>query len=110
LDRLLAQEKIPSGKVKGYDHEVRTHDEVAIEIEEGRADVGLGLRATAERHGLEFVKVCEESFDFAIDSRRVKKGSVQAFLGVLRSEAFRDTIAEKAHGLRVLPSTGDVVN
>jgi molybdate transport repressor ModE-like protein len=110
LDRLLAQKRIASGRVKGYDHEVRTHDEVAKEIEEGRADVGLGLRATAERHGLEFVRVCEESFDFAIDSRRMKKRAVQAFLGVLRSEEFRDAIAENARGLRILPSTGDVVN
>jgi molybdate transport repressor ModE-like protein len=110
LDRLLAQEKIPSRKVKGYDHEVRTHDEVAIEIKEGKADMGLGLRATAERHGLEFVKVCEESFDFAIDSRRMKKGAVLAFLVALRSREFRDAVGEKAHGLRVLPTTGEVVS
>jgi molybdate transport repressor ModE-like protein len=110
LDRLLAQQKIPTSGVKGYDHEVRTHDEVAMEIEEGRADVGLGLRATAARHGLGFVKVCEESFDFAIDTRRMKKGSVQAFLGVLRSKDFKDTIAEKARGLRTLPSTGEIVS
>jgi putative molybdopterin biosynthesis protein len=96
--------------VKGYDHEVRTHDEVATEIEEGKADVGLGLRATAERHGLEFVKVCEESFDFAIDSRRMKKGAVLAFLVALRSRDFRDAVGEKAHGLRVLPTTGEVVS
>jgi molybdate transport repressor ModE-like protein len=110
LDRLLAQEKIPTSKVKGYDHDVRTHDEVAMEIEEGRADAGLGLRATAERHGLGFLKVCDESFDFAIDSRRIKKASVQAFLAVLRSEKFRDTIAKEAQGLRLLPSTGKVVS
>jgi molybdate transport repressor ModE-like protein len=109
LDRLLAQEKVPTGKVKGYDHEVRTHDEVAIEIEEGRADAGLGLRATAKRHGLGFLKVCDESFDFAIDSRRMKKGAVQAFLAALRSDKFREAVAKEAEGLKLLPSTGEVV-
>lgn len=110
LDRLLAQEKIPTGKVRGYDHEVRTHDEVALEIQEGKADAGLGLRATAERHGLGFIKVCDESFDFAIDSRRIKKGPVQAFLAALRSEGFREAIAMEGEGLKLLPTTGQVVS
>ncbi len=110
LDRLLAQKKVPTSRVKGYDHEVRTHDDVALEIEEGRADAGLGLRATAERHGLGFIKICDENFDFAIDSRRIKKRSVQAFLEVLRSERFKDAIAKEGEGLKTLPSTGEVVN
>jgi molybdate transport repressor ModE-like protein len=110
LDRLLAQGEVPTSAVKGYDHEVRTHDEVAVEIEEGKADAGLGLRATAERHGLGFIKVCDESFDFAIDTRRIKKGSVQAFLSALRSEGFRSAITKQGEGLKPLPTTGEVVS
>lgn len=109
LDRLLAQQGIPSERVRGYDHEVRTHDEVAAEIVEGRADVGLGLRATAERYGLDFVKLCEENFDFAIDARRMKKEAVLAFLSALRSREFREALSMGAPGLKVLPSTGEVI-
>ncbi|MBM5804686.1 MAG: LysR family transcriptional regulator [Candidatus Verstraetearchaeota archaeon] len=110
LDRLLREHRIAPKDVKGYDFEVRTHEEVARAVEEGRADVGLGLRATASVLGLDFVKVCEESFDFVVERRRLGKSSVRAFIEALKSPRFGRELEGRAPGINTLPDTGKVLD
>ncbi|MEJ5293263.1 MAG: substrate-binding domain-containing protein [Candidatus Methanosuratincola sp.] len=108
LERLILQDGIDPSKLRGYEHELRTHEEVAKEVYEGRAAIGIGLRAAAERFGLDFIKICDEEFDFVCEKRRLHKKGLQTFLNVLRSEEFRIRVEEEP-GLRCTPDTGNVV-
>jgi molybdate transport repressor ModE-like protein len=110
LDRLLRHHGIAAKDVKGYDFEVRTHEEVARAVEEGRADVGLGLRATASVLGLDFVKVCDESFDFVVERRRLWKPPVRALIGALMSPRFKEELRRRAPGINTLPDTGEIMD
>ena len=66
-------EKILGFSPKG--EEFYRHDETCLEVTEGRADLTLTLRETAERYGLEFEPVCWEQFDFALTAEFVEEGS-----------------------------------
>ncbi len=109
LDMLLREYSIDVHKVRGYNHEVRTHEEVAKAVLAGGADVGLGLMATASEFGLTFLKIRDELYDFAISKRRLAKPSVKKFLSVLRSKRFAEEL-EKWPGLHTLPETGEIVS
>ncbi|MEN3035224.1 MAG: substrate-binding domain-containing protein [Candidatus Methanosuratincola sp.] len=108
LERLIIQEGIDPAELRGYEHELRTHEEVAKEVYEGRADAGIGLRGAAEALGLGFVKICDEEFDFLCDKRRLHKKGLQIFMNALRSEEFRKRL-EQVPGLRCTPETGSMV-
>lgn len=110
LDRLLREKGISSKELKGYDFEVRTHEEVARAIKEGRAYAGVGLKATATIYGLNFVKICDESFDFVAERRRLGKPSVRAFVNALSSPAFREELQKRAPGINPLPDTGKILS
>ena len=109
LDRLLREKRVPSKEIKGYDFEVRSHEEVARAIKEGRAYAGLGLMAIAKIYGLAFVKICDESFDFVAERRRLGKPSVRAFVDALSSSAFREELQKRAAGINTLPNTGKIL-
>ncbi|MDH7555856.1 MAG: substrate-binding domain-containing protein [Candidatus Methanosuratincola sp.] len=108
LKRLILQEGIDPSELKGYEHELRTHEEVAKEVYEGRADIGIGLRGAAEALGLGFIKICDEEFDFVCDKRRLNKKGVQTFINALRGKEFK-TRLEQLPGLRCTPETGAIV-
>ncbi len=59
------------------------HDEICLEVAEGRADLTLTLRETAERYGLEFKPVCWEQFDFALAAEFVEEDSFREFKELL---------------------------
>jgi molybdate transport repressor ModE-like protein len=110
LDRLLREGGIPSKEIKGYDFEVRTHEEVASAIKDGRAYAGVGLKATAAIYGLNFVKICDECFDFVAERRRLGKTSVKAFVNTLSSPAFKEELRRKAVGIKPFPDTGKILS
>jgi len=52
-------------QIQGYGQTVKTHDEVALAIKSGKADVALGIQCVAVSEGLDFIPLFEERFDFA---------------------------------------------
>ncbi|QLD84258.1 molybdopterin biosynthesis protein [Natronomonas halophila] len=61
--------------IDGFDFAVRAHESPARKVLAGKADAGLGLRATAERLGMDFVLCGEETVRvFAADERADKPG------------------------------------
>jgi putative molybdopterin biosynthesis protein len=109
FDRLIRERSLSPKEIRGYDFEVRTHEEVARAIEEGRADVGLGLRATAEIYGLDFVKVCEEDYDFAVETKRLGKAPVKGFIEALRSKEFQVELEKRAPGITPRHDIGEIL-
>jgi len=109
IDRLMEANEISIAEVKGYDHEVRTHEEVARAIDEGRADVGVALRSVADAYGLEFMPLCEEQYDFVCERRRLSKPSVKAFIDVLRSQRFKDELKRRTSGIKPAKNIGEII-
>jgi len=74
--------------IEGFDRGLPGHESPARRVEDGRADAGLGLRATADRLGVGFVGLGEERVRVLVDpSRREKPGvaDLERALDQLRS-------------------------
>ncbi|HYA22455.1 MAG TPA: substrate-binding domain-containing protein [Thermoproteota archaeon] len=98
-----------SALVKGYGTEVRTHEEVARAVAEGKADAGFGILPAASQKGIGFVEIMKEKFDFVVDETRLRKPLVKLFLKVLSSEEFSHELRLKAPGLVTTPETGKMI-
>jgi molybdenum cofactor synthesis domain-containing protein len=63
--------------VDGFEFAVRAHESPARKVLAGKADVGLGLRATAERLGTGFVPCGEETVRVLASEARLEKPGVR---------------------------------
>ena len=79
----------------------RTHSAVAASVAAGRVDLGLAVRAVAERAGLEFIKVAEDRIDFLVGPE--EREPVRTFVETLKSEEFRSRLPA---GMRLHPDAG----
>jgi molybdate-binding protein/DNA-binding XRE family transcriptional regulator len=66
LDRHLAVGGIKPSQVRGYQRLASSHLDVARQIAEGQADVGVGVRSAATLLGLSFVPLQEERYDLVM--------------------------------------------
>ncbi len=66
LDSLLQQESIRSQDINGYVNEEYTHLAVAAMVASGAADVGIGLKAAADRFKLGFIPLVREQYCLAL--------------------------------------------
>jgi putative molybdopterin biosynthesis protein len=94
-------------KIKGWNFEVNTHSAVASAVSRGIADVGVGIRPAAEAHGLDFIPLAEEEYDFLVPSSRIEKDSVKGFLSALRSEEFKRELGAKLPGFLIADDAGE---
>ena len=88
LDYHLKQLGIEGNKIRGYNHQVSTHTEVATAIRNAQTDVGLGVRAAALAFGLEFIPITKERFDFIIPKVYFYTEPIQELLEIIRSRDF----------------------
>jgi len=93
LDALLAQVGMTGKHIKGYQHEVTSHLEVARHIRDGMADVGVGVETAARYFGLEFIPLREERYDLIMRTEFLKTHSMASkFLDAVVSQPFRREI------------------
>ena len=93
LDVLLQGAGLTGEKIKGYDHEVASHLDVARLIRDGMADVGIGLEAAAYHFGLDFIPLREERYDLIMRADLLKSHPMMAkFLDAVVSRPFRQEI------------------
>jgi molybdate-binding protein len=90
LDRELSAAGLDPGAIDGYEEHASRHLDVAIEILQGRADVGMGIRAVAALLGLDFMPIRWERFDLLISKDRFFEPGIQRFLGFLHEPSFRE--------------------
>ncbi|WP_442905063.1 molybdopterin biosynthesis protein [Haladaptatus sp. ZSTT2] len=64
--------------IVGFDHTVKAHESPARKVATGSADVGLGLRVTAEKLELGFVSLGTETVNVYGNPDRVEKPGVRA--------------------------------
>jgi putative molybdopterin biosynthesis protein len=93
LDYRLLRAGVDPAAITGYEREATTHMAVAIAVQSGSADAGMGISSAAASLGLSFVPLGEEEYDFAIPVRYLELPMVQAFIATLKSAAFHDKLA-----------------
>jgi len=89
LDYRLAQAGIASEQVRGYRREEYTHWAVAMAVQSGLTDCGLGIRSAAATMGLDFIPLEEEEFDLLIPEEHMGLPGVVSLLETTTSEKFR---------------------
>jgi putative molybdopterin biosynthesis protein len=96
LDQQLNQMGFQPESISGYNREVRTHTAVAEIIAKGSADLGIGLRAAADQHGLDFIPLFEERFDLVLSQTLLTTPKLQPILDRLQSSELRQKIRNLA--------------
>lgn len=93
LDTLLQKAGLGGEQIKGYDHEVTSHLEVARLIRDGIGDVGIGVEAVAHHCGLGFIPLREEQYDLIMRLEFLKSHPVMSqFLDAMVSHPFKREI------------------
>jgi molybdate-binding protein len=88
--------------IDGFDRAVRAHESPARRVLAGKADAGLGLRATAAKLDLGFVPVGTETVRVLANPDRVEKPGVERLRAVVR-DGGADVLADLA-GYAATPS------
>lgn len=90
FDAELKRLKIPAENINGYEKEVKTHTEAARLIETGKADAALGLQAAAHQHGLDFIPLFEDRYDFVLPRENEK--TLMPLLDYLQTASFHNEL------------------
>lgn len=91
--RVLIDRLIGCAKPAGYLSEARTHQAVAAAVAQGRADWGVAIEPVAREHGLGFLPLRDERFDFVVPRDRLDRPAVRAFREVLADAETRAALA-----------------
>jgi putative molybdopterin biosynthesis protein len=94
LDSQLARLGLTPDRVDGYRREVYTHLSVASMVENGTADVGLGILAAARARGLDFVPLAMERYDLAMRPETCDSHLGRALARALESQRFRSQLQD----------------
>jgi putative molybdopterin biosynthesis protein len=92
LDGQLSRLGILPSDILGYSDEARTHTEVADAIQQGRAQVGLGIHAAAESHQLGFIPLFQERYDLVLSKEQLSDQQLSPLFDKFYSGEFRHAI------------------
>jgi len=88
LDYELQKGGIDPATIAGYRSEEYTHMSVAMAVVSGRADVGLGILASAKALNLDFIPVARERYDLVIPTDLLEDERIVLMLEIVRSPEF----------------------
>lgn len=89
LDHELKKRGLEPQAIRGYAREEFTHAAVAVAVQSGVADAGLGVLAAARALGLDFVPVAEERYDLIVPLDLLEDPRVAPVLALLGGAEFR---------------------
>ena len=92
FDALIEGAGVESGSIHGYDNEEFTHTAVAAIVASGAVDAGFGIRAAAEKMGLNFISMVRERYLFVLRREALRTSPVVTLCGILRGAAFKKAI------------------
>lgn len=92
LDVTLQQVGIAREQITGYQNEKMTHSAVALEVAEGKADVGFGLHGAALNYGLDFIPLQPEIYHLVIPEKNWEHPAIQAIANWLQTPAACSTL------------------
>ena len=92
FDALIEGAGVEFGSIHGYDNEEFTHTAVAAIVASGAVDAGFGIRAAAEKMGLNFISMVRERYLFVLRREALRTSPVVTLCGILRGAAFKKAI------------------
>ena len=92
LDYYLNKLNLNKDDVIGYQLEEFNHLSVAVAIESGKADVGLGIQAAATALGLDFVPMFCEQYDLIVPKHIFESQKFAPVLEAMENEDFRQRV------------------
>lgn len=92
LDYEMQKAGIDPGAIPGYRSEEYNHMSVAMAVASARADVGLGILASAKALDLDFIPVARERYDLVIPEEFLHDGRMELLLEIIRSRQFMDQV------------------
>lgn len=95
LDSYLRAAKISPDQILGYENEETTHSGIACHVANGQADVGVGVKAAAQRLGLDFVPLFQERYDLVCLGRTTKTSAWQQLISILKSPGFIQAVNQQ---------------
>ena len=84
LDTLLAADGVSQAGIAGYERTVGGHQEVALAVAAGQADVGVGTEAVARTYGLDFVPLRQVRYDLALLEEYLHQEPIRQLLSTLQ--------------------------
>ncbi len=108
FDYKLKQLGLDPSQINGYEREAATHMAVAAAVGSDGADAGMGILSAAKAMDLDFIPVGPEEYDFAVPQEYLELPHIQAFVEILKSEAFHRRLEELggytyAHAGEIVP-------
>ncbi|MEH2026977.1 substrate-binding domain-containing protein [Nostoc sp.] len=92
LERKLREEGVPLHKVKGSDHIVHSHQDVALSVVSGIADAGISTASIAAAFGLGFIPLHKARYDLVIIKEYLEEEPVKQFLSILGHQLVRSQL------------------
>jgi molybdate-binding protein/DNA-binding XRE family transcriptional regulator len=83
LEQTLQQEQVPFSSVLGFDHIVKSHQDVAQTVASGFADAGISTASVAATFGLGFIPLHQSRYDLVILKKYLEEAPVQQLLSTL---------------------------
>ncbi|HLO83968.1 MAG TPA: substrate-binding domain-containing protein [Nostocaceae cyanobacterium] len=83
LEQTLQKEQLPFHTVQGFDHIVKSHQDVAQVVASGIADVGISTASVAAAFGLGFIPLHQSRYDLVILKEYLEESPVQQLLSTL---------------------------
>jgi putative molybdopterin biosynthesis protein len=93
LDTLLQAEGVSGKTIQGYERTVGSHQEIAISVATGQADVGVSTEAVAMTYGLGFVPLRQVRYDLALMAEYVQQEPVRQLLSTLQHRWVRSQLS-----------------
>ena len=97
--RILLDRLLEGRRPAGYWSQPKSHNAVAVAVEQGRADWGVTIASVARQYDLGFIPIQDEHYDFAVPAARLKRPAVQRFRALLEDAAVRQELAALGFGL-----------
>ena len=92
FDALIEGAGLEPVSIQGYDNEEFTHTAVAAIVASGAVDAGFGIRAAAEKMGLNFISVVRERYLFVLRRESLRTPPVVKLCGIVRGAAFKKAV------------------
>lgn len=93
LDTLLHVAGVSGKDITGYAHTVGSHQEIALAVARGQADVGVSTEAMALTYGLGFVPLRQVRYDLALLEEYIQQEPVRQLLSTLQHRWVRSQLA-----------------
>ena len=107
LERKLQEEELPFHAVEGFDHIVKSHQDVAEAVVSGIANAGISTASIAASFGLGFVPLHSSRYDLVILKEYLEEAPVKQLLGTLGNRLIHSQL--EVLGGYDTSKTGDVV-